>query len=90
MKSQLCTFVLLLASYLHDNRSSDNMIHSSIVKTVLDIQVKVVLVGADCPHQLSDVVGVQSAGLCGQTAGQVRVANMGHSLQEKKKFVILH
>lgn len=67
-------------SYLHDNGSPDDMIHGSVVKLVLDIKVKVLLVGADCPYQLSDVVGVQSAGLGRQTAGQVSVANMGHSL----------
>lgn len=80
-------FVLLLASYLHDDRSSNNMIHGSVVKRFLYIQVKVFLAGADSPQQLSDVVGVQSAGLCGQTAGQVCVANMGHSLQKRKKKV---
>ena len=45
------------------------MVHGSIVKRVLNIEVKVVLVRADGPHQLSDVVRVQSAGLCRQTAG---------------------
>lgn len=50
-------------SYLHDNRSSDNMIHGPVVKLLLDIKVKVLLVGADGPDQLGDVVGIQSAGL---------------------------
>ena len=70
------------ASYLHDNRSSDDMIHGPIVEHILDIQVKVLLVRADCPHQLSDVVGIQSAGLGWQTAGQVCIANMGHPLKK--------
>ena len=78
-------------SYLHDNRSSDDVVHGPVVKHVLDIEVEVVLVGADGPHQLGDVVGVQSAGLCWQTARQVCVADMGHSLQIKQtSFVILH
>lgn len=71
-------------SYLHDNRSSDNVVHGTIVEWFLDIKVKVLLVGADGPDQLGDVVGVQTAGLCRQTAGQVCVADMGHSLKNKK------
>lgn len=71
-------------SYLHDNRSSDNMVHGPVVKRFLDIEVKVLLAGADGPHQFSDVVGVQSAGLCRQTAGQVCVADMSNSL---KKYI---
>lgn len=79
-------------SYLHDNRSPDNVVHGPIVKRFLDIEVEVLLVGADGPHQLSDVVGIQSAGLCRQTAGKVCVADMGDSLKMKKQkdFVILH
>lgn len=79
-------------SYLHDNRPSDNVVHGPIVKHFLDIEVKVLLVGADGPHQLSDVVGVQSAGLRRQTAGKVGVADVGHSLKitKMKGFVILH
>lgn len=56
------------------------MIHGPVVKHILDIEVKVLLVWADCPKQLSDVVGVQGAGLRRQTAGDVCVANVGHSL----------
>lgn len=67
-------------SYLHDNRSPDDVVHGSIVKLFLHIKVKILLARADCPDQLSDVVGVQSAGLSRQTAGQVCEANMGHSL----------
>lgn len=77
------------AVYLHDNGSSDNVVHGAVVKHVLDVQVKVLLVGADGPHQLCDVVGVQSAGLSWQTAGQVCVANVSHSLKETTKAHIL-
>lgn len=72
-------------SYLHHNRSSDNVIQGSVVELVFHIKVKVVLVWADCSQQFSDVVGVQRAGLRWQTAGQVCVANMGHSLVLKPK-----
>lgn len=61
------------------------MVHGPVVKLFLDIEVKVLLVRADGPHQLGDVVGVQGAGLCGQTAGQVCVANMCYSLKIKNK-----
>lgn len=71
-------------SYLHDNRSSDNVIHGSVVKNVLDVEEKVLLVWTDGPQQLGDVVGVQGAGLRWQTAGQVGVANVGHSLQKRR------
>lgn len=71
------------SSYLHDDRSSDNVVHGPVVKHVLDVEVKVILVWADGPQQLCDVVGVQSAGLCGHAAGQVCVANMSHSLEIK-------
>lgn len=60
------------------------MVHGPVVKRFLDIEVKVLLAGADGPHQFSDVVGVQSAGLCRQTAGQVCVADMSNSL---KKYI---
>lgn len=56
-------FGLHKTSYLHDNRSSDNVIHGPIVELVFDIKVKVLLVRADRPDQLGDVVGIQSAGL---------------------------
>lgn len=69
---------------MHDDRSSDNVIHGPVIKRVLDVEVKVLLVGADGPHQLCDVVGVQSAGLRGQTAGQIRVADVRHALQTQK------
>lgn len=69
------------SSYLHDDRSSDNVVHGPVVKCFLDVEVKVLHVGADGPHQLRDVVGVQSAGLRRQTAGQVRVADVSHSLK---------
>lgn len=55
---------ILYTLYLHDNRSSDNMIHGPIVKHVLDVEVEVLLIWADRSQQLSDVVGIQSAGLC--------------------------
>lgn len=64
------------------------MIHRSIVKLFLDIEVKVVFVRADGSHELCDIIGVQSAGLCRQTAGQVCVANMGHTLQNKKQLLL--
>lgn len=67
-------------SYMHDNRSSNNVIHGPVIKHVLYVDVKVLLVGADGPHQLCDVVGVESAGLRGQTAGEVRKADVRHSL----------
>lgn len=57
------------------------MVHSAVVKHVFDVQVEVVLVGADRPHQLGYVVGVQGAGLRWQTTGQVGEANVGHALQ---------
>lgn len=69
-------------SYLHDNGSPDDMSHGPVVKHLLDIKEKVLLAGADGPHQLSDVVGVQGAGLCRQTAGQVCVADVGHTLNK--------
>lgn len=72
---------------MHDHRSSDNVIHGPVIKDVLDVEVKVLLVGADGPHQLCDVVGVQSAGLRGQTAGQIRVADVRHALQTGKGVV---
>lgn len=72
---------------MHDDRSSDNVIHGPVVKHVLDVEVKVLLVGADGPHQLCDVVGVQSAGLRGQTAGQIRVADVRHALQTEKNVL---
>lgn len=59
------------------------MVHGAVVEHVLDVQVKVLLVGADGPHQLCDVVGVQSAGLSGQTTRQVRVANVSHPLKSQ-------
>lgn len=96
MDTQVDMYVYLLGcwpretSYLHDNTSSDNVVHGPVVKHLLDIEVKVVLVGADCSYQLCDVVGVQSAGLCRQTAGQVCVANMGHSLKITNKKDRLH
>lgn len=40
------------------------MIHGPIVKHVLDVEVEVLLIWADRSQQLSDVVGIQSAGLC--------------------------
>lgn len=69
---------------MHDDGSSDYVIHGPVIKHVLDVQVKVLLVGADGPYQLCDVVGVQGAGLRGQTAGQVRVADVGHALQTER------
>lgn len=63
------------------------MIHGPVVEHFLDIEEKVLRAGTDGPHQLSDVVGVQSAGLCWQTAGQVCEADMGHSLKRKKKKI---
>lgn len=65
------------------------MVHGSVIKRVLNIEVKVVLVRADGPHQLSDVIRVQSAGLCWQTAGQVCVANVGHSLKRKRQISLV-
>lgn len=61
------------------------MIHGPIVKCILDFKMEVLLVRADCPHQLGDVVGVQSAGLCWQAAGQVCVADMSHPLNKDEK-----
>lgn len=72
------------SSYLHDDGSSDHVVHGPVVKRILDVQVKVLLVRADGTDQLGDVVGVQCAGLCGQTAGQVAVANVSHALRDKK------
>lgn len=57
-------FSISETSYLHDNRSSDHVIHGPVVEHILHIKIKVILVGADCPYQLGDVVGVQSTGLC--------------------------
>lgn len=57
------------------------MVHGSVVEVLLDVEEEVLLVGADGPHQLGDVVGVQGAGLGGQTAGQVGEADVGHSLK---------
>lgn len=74
-------------AYLHNNGSPDDVIHGAVVKLFLYVQVEVLRVGADGPHQLGDVVGVQSAGLCRQTAGQVCVANMSHSLTMKGKAI---
>lgn len=71
--------------YLHDDGSSDHVVHGPVVKRILDVQIKVLLVRADGTHQLGDVVGVQRAGLCGQTAGQVGVANVSHALRDKKQ-----
>lgn len=62
------------------------MVHGPVVKHLLDVEVKVLLVRADGPHQLCDIVGVQSAGLRRQTAGQVCVADVSHSLQIKTDF----
>lgn len=45
--------------------------------------MKIVLVGADGLQELGDVVGVQSASLSGHAAGEVCVANMSDSLNEK-------
>lgn len=69
--------------YLHDNRSPDDVIHGPVVKRLLDVEVKVLLVGADGPHQLGDVVWVQRAGLRWQATGQVCVADMGYTLIKK-------
>lgn len=56
------------------------MVHGAVVKGFFDVQVEVVLVGADGADQLGDVVGVQRAGLRGQTTGQVGVADVSHAL----------
>lgn len=68
---------------MHDDRSPNDVIHGPVVKRVLDVDEKVVLVGTDGPHQLGDVVGVQGAGLRGQTAGEIRVADVRHSLRRE-------
>lgn len=66
--------------YLHDDGSSDHVVHGAVVEGFLDVQVEVVLVGADGAQQLGDVVGVQRAGLRGQATGQVGVADVSHAL----------
>lgn len=57
------------------------MIHGSIVKLILQSIVEVVLVRADGFQQLSNVVGVQCAGLCGHSAWQVCIADVSHTLK---------
>lgn len=78
-----CRLVLGLFGrpYLHDDGSPDHVVHSAVVEGFLDVQVEVVLVGADGAQQLGDVVGVQRAGLRGQTTGQVGVADVSHALR---------
>lgn len=56
------------------------MVDGSIVELVFGLVVEVLLVWADGLQQLQDVVGVQRAGLRGHAAGQVCVADVGHSL----------
>lgn len=66
--------------YLHDDGSSDHVVHGAVVKGFLDVQVEVFLVGADGAQQFGDVVGVERAGLRGQTTGQVGVSDVSHAL----------
>lgn len=65
------------------------MVNCSIVKLFLRLVVEVFLVWADGLQQLQYVVWIQSAGLGGHAAGQVRVANVRYILIIKKgKYII--
>lgn len=56
------------------------MVNCSVVELFCGLIVEIFLVGANGLQQLQYVVWVQSAGLGGQAAGQVCVANVRHSL----------
>lgn len=69
------------------------MVNCSIVKILFRLIVEVFLVWADGLQQLQYVVWIQSAGLGGHAAGQVRVANVCYILIIKIKVYhqyILH
>lgn len=69
-----------IKTHLHDKSPTDDMGNCSIVKFVCGLIVEIFLVGAYGLQQLQYVVGIQSAGLGGHAAGQVRVANVCYSL----------
>lgn len=69
-----------IQTHLHNESPTDHMVNCSVVKTVFGLVVEIFLVWADGLQQLQYVVGVQSAGLGRQAAGQVRVANVSHIL----------
>lgn len=69
---------------LHDNGTTDNMVHCAVVERLLDIQEEVVLIGADGTDEFGKVIGVKGARLGGQTARKVCIANMDHTLMGKE------
>lgn len=71
--------------HLHNKSPADDVIDCSVVELVLGLVVEVFLVGADGLQQLQHVVGIQGAGLGGQAAGQVGVADVCYALVIKKK-----
>lgn len=65
------------------------MVDCSIVKFLAGLVVEVLLVWTDGFQQLQDIVGVQSAGLCGHAAGQVGVTYVSDSLVETENVINL-
>lgn len=68
--------------HLHHHRASDHVIQRPVIELVAGLKVEELFVGADGLQQLDDVVGVESAGLCGHAAGQIRVADVRHALMD--------
>ena len=73
-----------LFTYLHHYSSSNDVTHCTKVKVIFHFKIKIVFVRADGLQELGDVVGIQSAGLSGHSAGKVCVAYVSNSLNKQK------